>query len=107
MIVLQKTCNACPEQYDAFVDDTDGPQVGYLRLRWGHFTVRFPDAEGELIYEANVGADGWTGIFDEADNSERDYHLRFAVDAIEKRIKFGPSPQDKPAAPDVQYRVVD
>ena len=102
MIVLKRTCFACPEQYDAFMDGTDGPQVGYLRLRHGEFRVWFPDAgSNECIYDADPTGDG---IFDD---DERDYHLRFAVDAIEKRIKFGPSPQDKPAAPDVQYRVVE
>ena len=28
------TCGACPEQYDVFDGDR---QVGYLRLRHGHF----------------------------------------------------------------------
>lgn len=35
-IEFKQTCFACPEQYDA-VDD--GREVGYLRLRHGHFTV--------------------------------------------------------------------
>ena len=106
MIVLKRTCFACPEQYDAILDCAEGDypigaQVGYLRLRWGDFRVDFPDCGGETIYIAKPNGDG------EFDDDERDYYLRFAVDAIEKRIKFGPSPQDKPAAPDVQYRVVE
>lgn len=45
---------ACPEQYDAFVDDK---MVGYFRLRHGRFTVEnWPG--GKLIYEANPSGDG-------------------------------------------------
>ncbi len=102
MIVLKRTCFACPEQYDAFLDNLEGAKVGYLRLRWGTFRVDFPDCGGETIYETNLG-DGWSGVFND---DERDYYLRFAVDAIERRIKFGPVPQDKPAAPDVKYQVI-
>ena len=44
MLKLVLTCGACPEQYDAF----DGErQVGYLRLRHGHFTVTCPDVGGD------------------------------------------------------------
>jgi hypothetical protein len=98
MIFLKRTCFACPEQYDAF-DGEGGPQVGYLRLRHGHFYVSFPGVGGEIIYEANPHGDG---IFED---NERDYYLKFAVDAIEKRIKFGPRGEDP--APDVQYKIDD
>ena len=46
-ITLKLTCSACPEQYDAFVG---ARKVGYLRLRWGEFTVEHPDCGGEMIY---------------------------------------------------------
>lgn len=42
---LVQTCSACPEQYDVL--DDDGFQIGYLRLRWGEFTVEVPDAVRE------------------------------------------------------------
>jgi len=49
------TCGACPEQYDVF----DGErQVGYLRLRHGHFRADCPDAGGETVYEAETEGDG-------------------------------------------------
>ncbi len=99
MIILKRTCYAWPEQYDAFVDDLDGAQVGYLRLRHGFFSVDFPDYAGETIYEASPRGDG------QFDDDERDYYLRFAVDAIEKRIKFGSV--SKPEAPNVQYKIVE
>lgn len=54
-IELVKTCGACPEQYDAFID---GEKVGYLRLRHGYFTVYYPDVGGELIYSAEPKGDG-------------------------------------------------
>ncbi|WP_024516809.1 hypothetical protein [Bradyrhizobium sp. Tv2a-2] len=94
MIKLVLTCSACPEQYDAFLN---GAQVGYLRLRHGAFRVDFPDHNGETIYEASPQGDG---CFDE---DERDYYLRFAVDAILKRLAVGK--YEKQEAPDVQYEI--
>jgi hypothetical protein len=104
MIILKKTCSACPEQYDAHLDSLEGEQVGYIRLRWGEFRVDYPDCGGETIYNASLG-DGWAGAFDTAE--QRDYYLRFAVDAIERRHKDGPKQTDPPpAAPDVKYQII-
>ena len=97
VIELVRTCYACPEQYDAYLG---GKKVGYLRLRHGEFRVDYPDCMEETIYRACPEGDG---IFVD---SERDYYLRFAVDAILKRIAAG-KPNEKPAAPIVEYRVVD
>lgn len=94
MIILRLTCGACPEQYDAF---RDGIQVGYLRLRHGSFRVDFPECGGETIYEASPRGDG------EFEDDERDYYLRFAVDAIQKRLATGA--YEKPEAPNVVYAV--
>jgi hypothetical protein len=94
MIKLVRTCYACPEQYDAY----DGKeQVGYLRLRHGHFTVECPDGDGEIVYSTAPIGDG---MFKE---DERDYYLRFAVDAIE-RWRRGEDP--RPWAPNVEYEIV-
>ncbi|MCV7174778.1 hypothetical protein [Mycolicibacterium sphagni] len=76
-IRLERTCGACPEQYDAFVGDM---QVGYLRLRHGYFRVEVPDSGGVTVYETTTIGDG---IF--AD-SERDYHLDQARAAIAARL---------------------
>lgn len=54
-IKLVKTCNACPEQYDAY---HNGEKVGYLRLRHGNFSVTYPDIGGKIIYQANPIGDG-------------------------------------------------
>lgn len=93
MIRLRLTCVACPEQYDAFDGDK---QVGYLRLRHGGFTVECPDVGGVLVYEAHPVGDG---IFED---NERDYFLRFAVDAIQKWMR---GEFKRPAAPDVRYEI--
>lgn len=93
-IRLQLTCGACPEQYDAFLGDL---QVGYLRLRHGAFRVDYPECGGETIYEASPKGDG------EFEDDERDYYLRFAVDAIERRLKG--ELDSRPAAPDVKYEL--
>ena len=75
-INLEKTCDAFPEQYDAFLE---GEQVGYLRLRHGHFSVRYPDARGEEIYFASPKGDG---MFDD---DERAGYLEAAKLAIIKK----------------------
>ena len=51
-ITLVQTSKGMPEQYDAFRGPTGFPeQVGYLRLRYGHFRVDFPDCGGKTIFE--------------------------------------------------------
>jgi hypothetical protein len=73
MIKLVMTCGACPEQYDAY---RNGEQVGYLRLRHGHFRVNCPDSRGIEMFAASPRGDG---IFTD---DERDGFLREAVSAI-------------------------
>lgn len=77
-IQLIKTCGACPEQYDAFVGEK---QVGYLRMRHGVFTVSYPDARGEIVYEAQPNGDG---MFEP---DEREKYLNDAKKAIENAIE--------------------
>ena len=95
MIRLIQTCGAWPEQYDAYNGDR---LVGYLRLRHGTFTVDCPTPGGETVYTAQPNGDG---IFD---HDERDYYLRFAVDAIQRWLRGETT--TKPPAPDVEYEVV-
>ena len=54
-IVLIQTCMACPEQYDAYIDDV---KVAYLRLRHGYFYVQMPYDSENKIYEAYPAGDG-------------------------------------------------
>ena len=73
-IELKMTCGACPEQYDAFVNDK---LVGYLRLRHGYFSVTCPDVGGDVVFETgNVAGDG---VFEDR---ERDHFLTYAKIAI-------------------------
>ncbi|MGU3286434.1 hypothetical protein [Methylobacterium mesophilicum] len=94
-IVLKQTCWMCPEQYDAYLD---GKKVGYLRLRHGQFRVDVPDCGGETIYEAAPEGDG------AFEDGERDYYLRFAVDAIQKWLA-DPDAFALPDAPNVTYQI--
>jgi len=100
MIILKQTCTACPEQYDAFIENK---QVGYLRLRHGIFTVLCPDHHGIIVYEARPNGDG---IFH---YEERDYYLRFAVHFIENWLHtlhtHSTTSQIKPPAPNVKYTI--
>lgn len=66
---FKKTCDACPEQYDVFKGDK---MVGYVRLRWGVLSCRYPDYEGEEIYSESFD-DGWQGEFE--DDNERNKYL--------------------------------
>ena len=45
------TCSACPEQYDVFQNEK---QVGYLRLRHGHFRAHMDGPGGKLVYESKT-----------------------------------------------------
>lgn len=72
-IRLERTCYACPEQYDAY--DKYGNEIAYLRLRWGYFRVECPFG-GEIVYSAETEGDG---MFEDG---ERDYYLDKAKEAI-------------------------
>ena len=76
--VLQLTCYACPEQYDIFVQ---GVQVGYARLRWGHFSVSVPDCSDDVVYEYDF-KDGFGGCF--ANQQERLEYLTAGCIEIRK-----------------------
>lgn len=70
---LLKTCSACPEQYDVY---RGGKQIGYLRLRHGHFRADYPDCGGETVYEAEPRGNG------AFDPDERSHFLSEAVRAL-------------------------
>ena len=80
--VLKMNCGACPEQYDVF--DSDGKQVGYLRLRYGGFRADYPDCDGDTVYRYSFD-DAWKGMFD---NEEREFFLTEAVKAIHNKIQL-------------------
>lgn len=73
---LERTCYACPEQYDVFYGET---QVGYLRLRHGNFTAECPDCRGELVYfSSDCKGDG---LFEESERYE--YLTRAVIKILE------------------------
>ena len=74
---ITQTCTACPEQYDVY---RDGAEVGYLRLRHGHFTAEASDA---LVYEADTVGDGCF------ESSERELHMENALNAIAAKLTEG------------------
>jgi hypothetical protein len=83
-IQLYRTCDACPQQYDAYKDfgDDEGlQQVGYLRLRHGRFRVDVPDCGGETIYTANPKGDGIFEVYEE------EFYLRAACQAIDRHLR--------------------
>ena len=74
------TCEACPEQYDAFLA---GTQIGYLRLRHGAFRVDYPSSGGETIFFAEPEGDG------AFDDYERERYLTIAAQALLERHIVG------------------
>lgn len=92
--VLTMTSLAFPEQYDVTLD---GRQVGYLRLRHGHFWAYYLDADGARVYEAELSKDFSHGIFS---TEERDAQLPLALDAIVDTLM-----KDEP--PDVECPAFD
>jgi predicted protein tyrosine phosphatase len=68
-ITFERTCTACPEQYDVYRGDT---QIGYIRLRWGTLKAYTPDIDGRLIYHHDFDEE-YLGIF--PDDETRDFHL--------------------------------
>lgn len=77
-ITLVQTCAACPEQYNAV--DRRGKIVGYLRLRWGSFSVYCPNEDEQIpVYEC-IYADAFMGKF--PSDKERKKQLRRAKKKI-------------------------
>lgn len=74
---LDKTCDACPEQYDVF--DAKGHKVAYLRLRHGQFYAQINETS-DIVYKSITVGDG---MFEE---DERDGYLQAAIDAIDDRL---------------------
>ena len=78
---FEKTCSACPEQYDVF---KGSKQVGYIRLRHGILSCRYPNNRGKEIYIYEF-ADEWKGCFN--NDKERNFYLNKCSNALLKEIK--------------------
>lgn len=79
-LTLQRTCHACPEQYNVYYKEE---VIGYLRLRHGYFRADYPDAAGETIYYAFPEGDG---IF--ANEKERKHYIDKALTAICRKLNY-------------------
>lgn len=78
---FKQTCGACPEQYDVFKGKK---QVGYVRLRWGDLSCRYPDYEGDEIYSESF-QDAWKGCFD--DDNERNKYLLIIANELNNYLE--------------------
>lgn len=81
-LIFNRTCGACPEQYDVFNDN--GHIVGYVRLRYGNLICEYPSVFGKCIYHASIGG-GWTGCFE--NEEQRMEHLNNIADKILEEIE--------------------
>ena len=75
-MIFDKTCGACPEQYNVLNDN--GDIVAYARLRHGVFTVSCPDWDGECVGIWYPAGDGFFECH------EREYFLKKAERKIRK-----------------------
>ena len=55
-MVLDKTCDMCPEQYDVY--DVQGNRIAYMRLRYGYFSVECPYVGGTVVFATYTRGDG-------------------------------------------------
>ena len=64
--LFEKTCEACPEQYDVYLASDTSLSIAYVRVRFGQLTVHCPDAGGKLVYQRIIGDEfrGTTDIHD-------------------------------------------
>jgi hypothetical protein len=86
---LDRTCDACPEQYDVY-DGDETERIGYLRLRYGHFRADFYGPGQRrlvVVYEASTQGDGQFAA------DEREEHLEAACKAI--RAALNPPAPDR------------
>lgn len=80
---LVMCCGAFPEAYDVYLPNkkihlsSPGKQIGYLKMRHGHFTAKYPDVCGVVVYDVHPG-DSY-GMFTP---EERVEHLPRAVAAL-------------------------
>ena len=58
--VFKKITDLCPEQWEVYAGSK---KVGYIRLRCGHLTCRYPDYKGDVIYSHHFN-DDMKGCFD-------------------------------------------
>lgn len=78
-IEFTETCGACPESYDAKIGERI---VGYLRLRWGYFSVRYPDSQGREVYSHQF-PDHLLGMFPDEKTRRRQLDKAKAALAME------------------------
>lgn len=76
-LTMECTCTAVPEQYALFKGDKP---AGHIHVRWSRYTVDYPEAADECLYEGTV--DGY-GTFSER---EREECLSMAISLITQRM---------------------
>jgi len=79
---LKLTCTSYPEQYDVFLGDEGGEQIGYLRLRHGYFRAEYPDVLGYEVYGSELASGHRFGGRGEFEDHERLHQLTEAVNAL-------------------------
>lgn len=79
------TCGAFPEQYEVYCPEWGDKQVGYMRMRWGVFTVECPDACGEQVFRYEFENDPYLGEF--PNDETREHFLSLGIIAIKSWLE--------------------
>jgi hypothetical protein len=69
-----ESCYACPESYDAYLEDKN---IGYAKLRRGFFYVEYPNIGGTVVFEGHPRGDGRF-----TDDSDREHFMTHAARAL-------------------------
>ncbi len=83
---FERTCNACPEQYDVYHGKD---RIGYVRLRWGYFSVLYTpdgnlsDSSARQVFATRF-PEPCKGTFTV---EERPFYLKQAKKALRKALK--------------------
>ena len=75
---LRQITDVCPEQWEVFTER--GEQVGYIRLRHGRLSCKYPDVNGVEVYSHNFVESRSKGCF--YDQEERNHYLSECLDEI-------------------------
>jgi len=86
-LYIVMTCSAFPEQCNIYLSDRK-TKVGYTRLRFGDFTVDYPDCGEKTVYEYEFDNE-WKGSFDNEEEAAPFYEkaLQAIVDAYNEDHK--------------------
>ena len=81
-LLFERTCPACPEQYNVY--NKGKKQIGYVRLRHGSFNVYFPECSDVYLYNEHL--ENTHGEFNSEE--QRKHYLTLAANLLTMKFKL-------------------